>query len=96
MYNGLIYADSSSLTAGTVGSAEPQRRGATLAVHGMLGYGGGFVGPVVVGVLLDGLGGESVTNWGLGFGHVAVVLAFGPLALWLLKPKDLEGDKSSR
>ena len=95
IYNGLIYADSSSLTAGTVGSADPERRGATLAVHAMLGYGGGFVGPVVMGVLLDGLGGESVRNWGLGFAHVTVVMAIGPLALWLLKPRDLEGDRGS-
>ena len=95
VYNGLIYADSSSLTAGPVGSADPRRRGATLAVHGMLGYGGGFVGPVVMGIILDGLGGESVTNWGIGFAHVAVIMAFGPLALWLLKPRDLEGDRSS-
>lgn len=93
VYNGLIYADSSSLTAGAVGSADPERRGATLAVHGMLGYGGGFVGPVVMGVLLDALGGESVANWGWGFVHVAFVVALGPLALWWLKPKDLAGDR---
>lgn len=96
VYNALIYADSSSLTAGTVGSADPQRRGATLAVHGMLGYGGGFIGPVVMGVLIDSMGGESVQAWGWGFAHVALVVALGPLALWLLKPKDLDGDRSTR
>ena len=95
VYNALIYADSSSLTAGTVGSADPARRGATLAVHAMLGYGGGFVGPVVMGVMLDAMGGESVRNWGLSFMHVTAVVAIGPLALWLLKPKDLAGDRKS-
>ncbi|MBT6426731.1 MAG: MFS transporter, partial [Rhodospirillaceae bacterium] len=41
LYGMVIWLDSSSLTAGAAGSADPQRRGATLAVHSMLGYGGG-------------------------------------------------------
>lgn len=94
-YNALVYADSSSLTAGAIGSANPERRGATLAVHGMMGYGGGFVGPLMMGIILDALGGESMRNWGLGFAHVALVLAIGPLAMWILKPKDLDGDRQS-
>jgi MFS family permease len=96
LYNALIYADSSSLTAGTVGSADPQRRGAALAVHAMLGYGGGFIGPLVMGLILDALGGESVLNWGIGFAHLAVIMIIGPAALKLLKPRDLSGDRPSR
>ena len=96
IYNAVIYADSSSLTAGTVGSAEPKRRGATLAIHAMLGYGGGFVGPLVLGILLDMLGGETVRNWGLAFGHVAAVMLIGPIALRILKPKELQGDRPSK
>jgi predicted MFS family arabinose efflux permease len=49
VYGIVIWLDSSSLTAGTAGTAEPSRRGATLAVHSMLGYAGGFVGPLLVG-----------------------------------------------
>lgn len=93
IYNAIIYADSSSLTAGTVGSAEPGRRGATLAIHAMLGYGGGFVGPLTLGILLDTLGGETVLNWGIAFGHIAVVMMIGPIALRILKPKELPGDR---
>jgi len=93
IYNAIIYADSSSLTAGTVGSAEPSRRGATLAVHAMLGYGGGFLGPLTLGILLDTLGGETVLNWGIAFGHIAVVMIIGPIALRILKPKELPGDR---
>jgi hypothetical protein len=52
-YGLFISLDSSSLTAGTAGSADPSRRGATLAVHSMLGYAGGFVGPLIVGWALD-------------------------------------------
>ncbi|MDH3412086.1 MAG: hypothetical protein OEM98_06315, partial [Gammaproteobacteria bacterium] len=96
LYNALIYADSASLTAGTVGSAEHGRRGATLAIHAMMGYGGGFVGPLVMGVLLDWLGGESVLNWGLGFAHLAVLMLIGPVAFLILKPRDLSGDRPAR
>lgn len=95
LYNALIYADSASLTAGTVGSAAPGRRGATLAVHAMLGYGGGFLGPLVMGIILDALGGESVRNWGIAFTHLAVVMIIGPLALRILRPSDLVGDRRS-
>jgi len=95
IYNILIYADSATLTAGTVGSAAPGKRGATLAVHAMMGYGGGFVGPLVLGVLLDTLGGETVRNWGLAFGHLAAIMLIGPLALLILKPKDLAGDRGA-
>ena len=42
IYGIVIWLDSSSLTAGTAGTAEPSRRGATLAVHSMLGYAGGL------------------------------------------------------
>jgi predicted MFS family arabinose efflux permease len=36
LYGPIVWLDSSSLTAGAAGTAEPARRGATLAVHSML------------------------------------------------------------
>ena len=89
----LIYADSSSLTAGTTGSAEDGRRGATLAVHSTLGYIGGFLGPLVTGLVLDLVGGESVAGWGIAFGYLAAILLVGPAALFVWRPKDLPGDR---
>lgn len=93
LYGALIWADSSSLTAGAAGSALPGQRGATLAVHSTMGYAGGFVGPLVVGLILDLAGGASVTAWALAFASVAIVTAIGPMALLILKPKDLPGDR---
>ena len=61
IYGAVVWLNSSSLTAGAAGTAEPSRRGATLAVHSMLGYGGGFVGPLAVGWTLD-LGGRHVAH----------------------------------
>jgi MFS family permease len=93
LYGMVIWLDSSSLTAGAAGSAAPGRRGATLAVHSMLGYGGGFVGPLVVGWILDLAGGPSHMAWGLAFGHIALAMLGARIAFTWLNPKGLEGDK---
>jgi MFS family permease len=93
LYAILIWSDSSSLTAGSAGSAEPGRRGATLAVHSTLGYAGGFLGPLALGATLDLLGGASVLGWGVAFGHVTVALLLGALAFVWLRPADLAGDR---
>jgi len=92
----LIWSDSSSLTAGSLGSALPGQRGSTMAVHSTLGYAGGFLGPLFVGVVLDLAGGPSPLGWGLAFGHVALALIAGPVALALLRPADLAGDRPGK
>ena len=94
VYGLLIWLDSSSLTAGAAGSADPARRGATLAVHSMAGYAGGAVGPIVMGWILDMSGGMSMTGWGLAFLHVAVIGLIGQAVFRYLAPRDLAGDRS--
>ena len=93
VYGVLIWLDSSSLTAGAAGSAQPERRGATLAVHSMLGYFGGFLGPLMIGWILDVSGGMSTRGWGLAFLHIAVVIFLGRLAFIALRPRSLAGDR---
>lgn len=73
-WNAAIYLDSSALTAGTVKAAAPGMRGATMGLHSMCGYAGGFVGPIGVGLVLDIAGHEA---WGLAFGHLTVVTLAG-------------------
>lgn len=94
LYALLIWLDSSSLTAGAAGSADPRRRGATLALHSMAGYAGGFVGPLMIGWILDRAGGMSGFSWGLAFLHVAIVALVGQIAFMALRPRDLVGDRS--
>jgi predicted MFS family arabinose efflux permease len=94
LYGLLIWLDSSSLTAGAAGSADPRRRGATLALHSMAGYAGGFVGPLMIGWILDLAGGMSAIGWGLAFLHVAIVALIGQVAFIALRPRDLVGDRS--
>ncbi|MCE2519694.1 MAG: MFS transporter [Alphaproteobacteria bacterium] len=76
IYSAAIQADSAALTAGAVATSPVGHRGATLAVHSTLGFGGSLFAPALVGVVLDvaaPLGGT--TAWGLAF------LAMGSMAL---------------
>lgn len=92
-YGMIVWLDSSSLTAGAAGNAEPARRGATLAVHSTLGYAGGFVGPLIVGWTLDLAGGASPMAWGLAFLAVAAIMLLGLAAFVALRPSGLAGDR---
>lgn len=81
LYHVIVMADSAALTGGAVAMAREGQRGATLAVHSILGFSGGFLGPLAVGLVLDLAGGESSNlAWGLGFltmgaGSAAALLA---------------------
>jgi len=68
VYHLIVMGDSAALTGGAVVMSAPGQRGATLAVHSVLGFTGGFVGPLAVGVVLD-LAGGAASNlaWGLAF-----------------------------
>jgi predicted MFS family arabinose efflux permease len=92
-YGPIIWLDSASLTAGTAGTAEPARRGATLAVHSMLGYIGGFVGPLAVGWTLDLSGGNSVTGWTTAFSGIAALMALALILFVAMRPRVVEGDR---
>ena len=84
VWNTAIYLDSSALTAGTVQAADPHLRGATMGLHSMAGYAGGFSAHSASGLVLDRAGGDGVLGWGLAFGHVALVTLAGLVALRML------------
>jgi MFS family permease len=67
-YAAIYLSGSSALTAGTVAAADPKVRGATMGLHCMCGYAGGFVGPPLAGFVLDLIGRNSVTGWGFALG----------------------------
>lgn len=85
VYNITVMGDSAALTAGAVAAADPQRRGATMAIHSLLGFTAGFLGPLAFGAVLDLAGGEQrVLAWGLAFTLSGLGAALGPLLLWLV------------
>ncbi len=80
VHHTLLMADSATLTAGAVAHAQPGRKGATMAVHALLGFGSGFLAPLAFGAVLDLAGGAGqVTAWGLAF----LLMALGPLLVGL-------------
>ena len=87
LYSIFITSDSAALTGGVVAAAREGERGATLAMHSVMGFAGGFLGPLVVGLVLDlSAGPGSVTGWGFAF----MAMAGGSLLAltsvrWLLK-----------
>jgi len=88
LYGVLLTGDSGAITAGTVAAATAGARGATLAMHAMIGFVGGIFGPLGVGIVLDATGGASVLGWSLavavmGTGSAAALLAI----LFVGRPK---------
>lgn len=80
-----VQGDSAALHMGTVLAAEPERRGTTLALQSLVGFGAASLGPLVVGVVLDLTGGGRTSgSWGAAFLSMGAVVATGPLFLaWL-------------
>lgn len=78
----LVMGDSSALTAGMVMHSPPRARGATMAIHSMLGFGAGFISPLVFGAVLDLAGGNaSASAWGAAFLSLGAGAVIAP---WLL------------
>ncbi|MGE0659149.1 MAG: MFS transporter [Reyranellaceae bacterium] len=86
LYAVTVTADSGSLTAGAISAAPSHQQGATMAVHSTLGIGVSFIGPLVVGVVLD-LAGGGVLAWALAFLTMGAGAAMGSLAVAKLAPR---------
>jgi MFS family permease len=83
----LLYAftlpgDSGALTSGMTLSANPGERGATMALHSMVGFGMAAAGGSLVGLAIDAAGGpESDRGWSAAFILMALVIGTGPAIL---------------
>ena len=69
-----IMADSSTLTAGLVISAQENIKGAAMGLHSLMGFGGGLLGPAIFGFVLDISGSRS--------SQVAWVWAYVAVVMW--------------
>lgn len=69
-----IMADSATLTAGLVVSAQEDIKGAAMGLHSLMGFGGGLLGPAIFGFVLDLTGSRtSQTSW---------VWAYAAVVIW--------------
>ena len=82
LHMALVMGDSSALTAGMVMNSPTEARGTTMAMHSMLGFGAGFISPLVFGAVLDLAGGNtSASAWGAAFLTLGAGAVIAP---WLL------------
>ena len=69
-----IMADSATLTAGLVMSAQENIKGAAMGLHSLMGFGGGLLGPAIFGFVLDISGSRS--------SQIAWVWAYVAVVMW--------------
>ena len=69
-----IMADSATLTAGLVISAQENIKGAAMGLHSLMGFGGGLLGPAIFGFVLDISGSR--------FSQTAWIWAYGAVVIW--------------
>jgi len=69
-----IMADSATLTAGLVTSAQENIKGAAMGLHSLMGFGGGMVGPAIFGFVLDISGSHS--------SQIAWIWAYIAVVIW--------------
>ena len=62
-------------------SAPPELKGATMALHTLIGFAGASVGPLAVGLLLDIFGAETRLGWVVAFTAMGIVAGFGPMLI---------------
>ncbi|MCF8105504.1 MAG: MFS transporter [Desulfohalobiaceae bacterium] len=77
-----VQGDSAALHTATIQSARADQRGLTMALQSLIGFGGAFVGPLVVGLVLDLTGGGTTTlSWGAAFMSMGLVIGLGPFLI---------------
>ena len=81
LFNITIMLDSASLTAGTVSRASEHDRGALLAVHTIIGFGGASLGAPAIGFVLDKAGGETDLH---GWAIALMTIGLGSALVWLI------------
>ena len=78
-----VPADSGALTSGMSMAANPNFRGATMAMHSTVGFSLSALGAWAVGIALDAAGGPlNASAWMAAFAVLAAGILLGPLALY--------------
>lgn len=81
-YSILVMADSAALTAGMVGAAPAELRGAAMGLYSLCGFGFGTLGPPLFGAVLDAAGGTgSPSAWAWAYAAIGAGCLCAPIAV---------------
>jgi MFS family permease len=83
------YGDVGAISAGFIGASTPQTRAAALALFGLIGFTAGFLGPLAVGLAIDGGGGRGEpVAWFWAFAVMALgSVVSGAAMAWKPRPR---------
>ena len=88
VYAFTVPADSGALTSGMTMAADPNYRGATMAMHSTVGFSLSALGAWGLGVALDAAGGPlNSSAWTAAFSVLAAGILLGPVALYWSRMK---------
>ena len=88
-YTVFFQGDSAAIHAGVITAAEPDRRGATMALQSLAGFTIASLAPVATGVILDMTGGgTTVISWGFTFALMGAAALLGLILFF--KPPHLK------
>ena len=84
----VVQGNFSNLTSGLVATAAPQHTGATMALYSAIGFGGGFFGTWLFGIVLGWFGGTAVlAAWVLAFATSGLACLLGVAAMTCLRER---------
>jgi predicted MFS family arabinose efflux permease len=85
----VVQGNFANLTSGILAVATPRYRGATIGLYSCVGFGGGFLGTLVFGIMLDRFGGTSrLAAWTLSFGTCGLA-CFAAAAATIFLSRDI-------
>ena len=82
----VLQGNFSNLTSGLIAAAAPEHTGATMALYSAIGFGGGFFGTWLFGIVLGWFGGPTMVEaWVLAFASSGLACLVGVAAMILLR-----------
>ena len=84
----VVQGNFSNLTSGLIAAAAPQHTGATMALYSAIGFGGGFLGTWLFGIVMGWFGGPTeLAAWVLAFATTGLACLIGAAAMSFLRER---------
>ncbi len=83
LFSMAIAADSAAISGGVISVVNPVHKGRSMSIYSLIGFTGAFIGPMIFGVILDIMGGETMFSaWFSAYLCIAALSLLAPLIVW--------------